>query len=115
MLRFLVDHDFNERILRSVQSRAEVDAVLARSVGLADKSDPELLSWAAGENRIIISHDLQTMPIYASTRMRAGQAMPGLILVPQEVRIGKAVEELTIIALCSDQIEWRDMIVYIPL
>lgn len=39
--------------------------------------------------------------------------MPGLILVPQELRIGKAIEELTMVVLCSDQTEWRDMIVYI--
>ena len=62
MLRFLIDHDFNERILRGVRSRAEIDAVLARAVGLAHKPDPELLSWAAAENRIVVSHDLQTMP-----------------------------------------------------
>jgi len=41
--------------------------------------------------------------------------MPGLILVPQELRIGKAIEELTMVVLCSDQTEWRDMIIYIPL
>ena len=115
MLRILVDNDFNERILRGVQSRTEIDAVLARAVGLEDKPDPELLSWAAVENRIILSHDLQTMPVYAITRVRGGQPMPGLILVPQELRIGKAVEELTMIALCSDQGEWRNMIVYVPL
>ena len=115
MLRFLIDHDFNERILRGVRSRAEIDAVLARAVGLAHKPDPELLSWAAAENRIVVSHDLQTMPRFAITRVRGRKSMSGLILVPQELRIGKAIEELTMIALCSDQTEWQDMIVYIPL
>jgi hypothetical protein len=110
-----MDHDFNERILRGLRSRAAVDAVLARAVGLAHKPDPELLSWAAVEGRILVSHDLQTMPRFAIARVRSGKSMPGLILVPQELGIGKAVEELTMIALCSGQAEWRDMIAYIPL
>ena len=114
MLRLLIHHDFNERILRGVRLRVEVDAVLARAVGLAHKPDPELLSWAGAENRILVSHDLQTMPRFAIARVRGGESMPGLILVPQELRIGKAIEELTMIALCSGQTEWRDMIVYIP-
>ena len=55
------------------------------------------------------------MPGFAFARLRGGQTMPGLILVPQELRIGKAIEELTMVVLCSDQTEWRDMIIYIPL
>ena len=82
MLRFLFDHDFNERILRGVRSRVEVDAVLARAVGLAHKPDPELLSWAATENRILVSHDLHTMPRFAIARVRHLEPMAGLILVP---------------------------------
>ena len=115
MFRLLVDHDFNERILRGVQSRGEVDVVLARAVNLEDKPDSALLAWSAAEDRIVVSHDLQTMPAFAIARVSSGQKMPGLILVPQEVRIGKAIEELTTIVLCSDQAEWQDMIVYVPL
>lgn len=115
MLRLLVDHDFNERILRGVQSRAEVDALLARAVDLQDKPDAVLLAWAAAEDRIVLSHDLETMPRFVIARVRGGETMPGLILVPQDLRIGRAIEELTLVALCSDPSEWRDMIVYIPL
>jgi predicted nuclease of predicted toxin-antitoxin system len=115
VLRFLIDHDFNERVLRGVRSRAKVDAVPARTVGLAHKSDPELLSWAAAENRILVSHDIQTMPRFAIARVRAGESMPGLILVPQDLRIGKAIEELATIVQCSSQTEWQDLIVYVPL
>jgi len=115
VIRLLVDHDFNERILRGVQSRAEVDVVLARAVALQDKPDEVLLARAAAEERIVLSHDLETMPRFAIAQVRAGIGMPGLILVPQDLAIGRAIEELTILLLCSDQEEWRDIIVYIPL
>ena len=45
----LIDHDFNERILRGLKSRVKIDAVRTRAVGLAHKPDPGLLSWAAGQ------------------------------------------------------------------
>lgn len=114
VFRLLVDHDFNERILRGVQSRAEIDAIFARDVGLNDEPDSALLAWAAAQD-IVLSSDLQTMPAFAIARVRSRQTMPGLILVPREVRISKAIEEITTVALCSDPTEWRDMIVYIPL
>jgi len=72
VFRLLVDHDFNERILQGVQSRAEINAVLARTVGLEDKPDAALLGWTADENRIVLSHDLQTMPGFAIARLRGG-------------------------------------------
>src|SRR5207244_2391669 len=87
----VISYDLNERILQGVQSRAEINAVLARTVGLEDKPDAAFLGWAADENRIVLSHDLQTMPGFAIARLRGGQTMPGLILVPQELRIGKAI------------------------
>ena len=55
MFRLLVDHDFNERILRGVQSRAEIDAIFARAVGLDDEPDSALLAWAATQERIVLS------------------------------------------------------------
>jgi len=73
VFRLLVDHDFNERILQGVQSRAEINAVLARTVGLEDKPDAALLGWAADENRIVLSHDLQTMPGFASLVCAVGK------------------------------------------
>jgi len=115
VFRFLVDNDFNERILRGLQSRVELDVIVARSANLQEKPDPALLAWAAADDRIILSHDVQTMPSFAIARVRSGQLMPGLILVPQDVRIGKAIEELTMIAVCSEQAEWQDIIVYVPL
>ena len=79
------------------------------------KPDAELLARGAVENRIVLTHDVQTMPIFAMARVRKGEAMPGLLVVPQRFPIGRAIEELTIAVLCSDQSEWRDRVIYLPL
>jgi len=89
VFRLLVDHDFNERILQGVQSRAEINAVLARTVGLEDKPDAALLGWAADENRIVLSHDRRRAvhghlyPVYPHTPMRGEFTTGSNISSPQ--------------------------------
>jgi len=102
VLCLLIDHDFNDRILHGLRLRVpKLDAVVARTIGFEQTPDVALLAWAAAEKRIVLSHDVQTMP--------------GLVVVPQRVPIGHAVEELTMVVLCSDQSEWQNLIIYLPL
>ena len=116
MLRLLIDHDFNDRILQGLQKRVpNLDAVAARTIGFEEKPDAELLARAVADDRIVLTHDVQTMPAFAIARVRNGQAMPGLLVVPQRIPIGRAIEELTMAVLCSDQSEWRDRVIYLPL
>lgn len=69
MLRLLIDHDFNEKILQGLRLRVpELDAVVARMIGFEKTPDTALLAWAAAEGRIVLSHDVQTMPKFAISR-----------------------------------------------
>jgi hypothetical protein len=116
MLRLLIDQNFNQRILRGLVERIpELDAVTAQGVGLSEAPDSELLSWAAAQGRILLIHDLQTIPLFASARIDAGEPMPGAFIVPQHLAIGRAIEELVTIILCSEQTEWECLIVWLPL
>ncbi len=56
--------------------------------------DPLLLAWAAENQRILVTHDVNTIPRYAYERVRAGQPMPGVIVIPEDLAVGKAIEEL---------------------
>lgn len=82
---------------------------------MSETPDPELLAWAAAEDRILVTHDIQTIPDYAADRINAGEKMPGVFVAPQGLPIGLAIEELTTIILCSEQEEWKDLITWIPL
>jgi hypothetical protein len=55
------------------------------------------------------------MPMYAAERLRAGQAMPGLVLVPQSLPIGRAIDDLLLMAQCSHEDEYEGMILRLPL
>ena len=41
--------------------------------------------------------------------------MPGVILVPEELSIGRAIDELVTVVECSDQHEYENLVVYLPL
>ncbi len=56
--------------------------------------DPDVLALAASLGRVLVSHDHETMPGHFY-RFLEKRESPGLILVPQVLAIGSAIEELT--------------------
>jgi Domain of unknown function (DUF5615) len=117
--RFLNDVTFNARIVVGLRRIAPtVDLITAQSAGFQITPDPELLAEARQLNRILLTHDINTMPNHFATFL-AGLAeseySPGVMLVAQELAIGVAIQELYEVWSCSDHEEWRDLFTYLPL
>jgi len=113
--RFLADADFNQKIILGLLRREPtIDFQTASQGDVIGRPDPEVLAIAARENRILISHDLGTMPAHF-TRFTETQSGPGLILVSQEIDMGTAIEDLLLIWAASIHEEWRDKIGFVPL
>ena len=101
-LRFLVDEDFDNDILRGVLRRLPtLDIVRVQDVGLSRAKDPAVLEWAAQEGRVVLTHDVSTMTAHAWARVPKGLPMPGVFAVSQSLPIGTAIEELHLLAECS--------------
>jgi len=116
MLRLISDQNFNGRILRGIGLRIpDLDLVRALDAALAKAPDPVLLNWAAAEDRILLTHDVNTIPDFAYDRVRAALGMPGVFLVDTRMAIGKAIGELVTVITCSSQEEWKDAVTYFPL
>ena len=116
MLRLLTDENFNGLILRSLKSRLpELDVVSVRQVGLRGSKDLALLRWAGQNNRTIITHDLKTMPYDAGQLLQSGEPMRGVIFVPQNMAIDRAIADLELVIACHSQEEFRDRTQYLPL
>lgn len=61
MLRLLIDQDLDHVILRGFLLRVpNLDVITAHQVGLSNTSDPDLLAWAAEQERIVVTHDRRT-------------------------------------------------------
>jgi predicted nuclease of predicted toxin-antitoxin system len=114
--RFLADENIDPDLVLGLRRRIEdIDILRVQDVGLRTLDDPEILQWAADEGRILISHDLKTMPGFAGERLTAGLPMPGIILLRSTLSIAQALDEIAAIAGASDADEWTDQIAYLPL
>src|SRR6266702_4087990 len=97
MLRFAVDEDFDNRIVRGLLRRLLThDIVRAQDAGLIGKLDPVILEWAAAENRVLLTHDGSTMTKHAYACVESGRPMPGLFEVGQEIPIREAIATFAI-------------------
>jgi hypothetical protein len=89
-----------------------LSATRARLEGLADS---EVLSLAASQRRVLVSHDFQTMPAHFGEYLRSAGSSPGVILVPQHLPVALAIEDLVLIWSISGAEEWTDRIIALPL
>ena len=116
MLPLLIDENLNHRVLRGLKRAVpHLDYVVAHNVGLKGVPDPGVLAWTAGHDRILVTHDLKTIPKFAYERVRAGQPMPGVIAVPDSLPIGQAIEELAVLIECSQPGELANLVIYLPI
>jgi len=116
MLRYAADENFNNDILRGLRRRDdEIDVVRVQDELVSGALDPAVLDWAAGERRVVLSHDVSTMVRYAYERVRAGRPMPGLFEVSRRVPLGDAIDDLLLLARCSRDGEWEGQVVHLPL
>jgi len=116
MIRFLADADLNEGIVVGCLRREPtMDFLTANEADLEGVPDPAVLALASEQDRILVSHDFQTMPRHFGDFLQAGDSTPGVLLVPQYLPIGEAVDELVLIWNASDADEWENRILGIPL
>ena len=115
MLRLLADENFNGSIVRGLLRKLPgLDILTVQQAGLSGAGDPDVLEWAAGAGRILLTHDVNTIPAFVRGRVAAGLAMPGVIEVSATLPIGRAIDELLLIAQCSLEGEWENQIVRVP-
>jgi hypothetical protein len=113
-IRFPADADLNKAIVNGVLRREpSVDFQTAQAAGLRGMNDPAVLALAA--ERVLVSHDVGTMPTHFRAFSTAGERSSGVFLIPQSLDIATAIEELLLIWLASDASEWENRLVWLPL
>ena len=77
MLRLAAGEDFNGRIVRGLRRREpKLDIKRVQDTDVLGAADAVVLDWAAGEGRILLTHDVATMTATAYGRVRNGQSIP---------------------------------------
>lgn len=115
-VRFLADADRNKAIVSGVLRREpSVDFLTAQAAALRKMKDPEVLALAARQQRVLVSHDVGTMPAHFRAFRSAGNRSAGVLLVAQSLDIGTVIEELLLVWLASEASEWENRLQWLPL
>jgi predicted nuclease of predicted toxin-antitoxin system len=114
--RLLTDENFDGDIVRGLLRRMpDLDVVRVQDVGLAETPDPNILAWAAADQRILLTHDRDTVPGFAYDRVRGGEPMPGVFLVSDRMPKGQAIDELLLAVECLSPEDCKDQVHHFPL
>jgi predicted nuclease of predicted toxin-antitoxin system len=116
MLRLASDADVHGGIIRGLHRRMpELDLVRAQDALPEGTPDPEVLAWAASEDRVLITNDRDTMVGFAYQRVAAGEPVPGLIVIAMWQSVGSNIDDILFIAEYMPEEEIRDQVViYLP-
>jgi hypothetical protein len=117
-VRYQADADLDRRIIRATCRREpSIDFQLASETqsgkDLRGLSDDQVLAIAAQEGRILVIHDRRTMPRHFA-QFIATVISPGVIVIPQRMPLGVAVDWLVAIWAASEAEEWINLIVPLP-
>lgn len=84
-LRFVFDQHVNALALQQLRDSG-VDVVHVAEEGLAEADDPDILAWAAREERIVVTRNYRDFAPLAEAYARRGTPFPGILFCAGSVR-----------------------------
>ena len=115
VVKFQADADLNQDIVTGLLRREPtIDFQTADAAGLLGVPDLQVLEVAANAGRILVSHDRRTMPRWFAEFITT-KTSAGLLIVPQDLLLRDAIEDLFVIWAVSSAEEWINRIASIPI
>ena len=116
MIKLLADENLDNTIIRGLLRRnPDIDIVRVQDIDLPGEDDPIVLEWAADKGRILLTHDVATIPRHAYERVANNLAMPGVIEIHTDAPIGRVIEDLFMILECGTPEDLDGQIYYLRL
>ena len=75
--------------------------------------DHVVLAVSTADARILVSHDLETMPAHFA-HFITGSTSAGLLIVSQKLDVREAIEQILLVWAASEADEWINQIGYLP-
>lgn len=114
-IRFQADADLNEDIVSGILRRApEIDFKTASEASLAGIKDEMVLTIAANENRVLVTHDRKTMPRHFAEFID-GNDSSGVFVISQHAPIATVIDDLILIWHIAEPEEFVNNIRTLPL
>jgi predicted nuclease of predicted toxin-antitoxin system len=84
-LRFVFDQHVNGKALRQLREGG-LDVVHVADVGLSESDDPEILSWARREDRIVVTRNYRDFAPLVEAYAKQGIDLPGVLFLASSIR-----------------------------
>jgi len=112
MVRFLADASLHHAIVAGCARREPaIDFLSAHAAKLHSVSDPDVLTIAAAQGRILLTHDFRTMPKHFAEFVSAGNSSPGVFMVKQRTPLAQVIDELVLVWTASEPGDWTNRMV----
>jgi hypothetical protein len=77
--------------------------------------DPAILAWCEEHNFVLVTNNRKSMPRHLADHLALDRHVPGILVINPALPIGELLDELVLIAGASEENEYRDLILYLPL
>jgi hypothetical protein len=113
-IRFQADADLRQPIITGLKRRElALDFRTAQEANLAGLDDPTVLGMAADEGRLLVSHDVNTMPEHFA-RFIETQTSSGVILISPQLSYRDAIEGLLRVWITTEAEDWQNVLSFLP-
>jgi hypothetical protein len=120
-LCYVLDEHLRGPLWRAIQQHNSSEVYPIDVVRVGDPADlalgtddPALLLWAEREERILVTHDPDTMPRHLADHLAAGHHSPGVFMIRPRSTLPQIVAFLRDAAYASEAAEWQDRIQFVP-
>jgi hypothetical protein len=120
-LRYVLDENLRGPLWRAIRSLNSMGTYPLDVMRVGDPEDlplgtddPALLIWAEAQQRIVVTHDHDTMPNHLADHLAAGRHSPGVFVIRPNSSLLQLVTFLQDAAYASEAEEWLDIINFIP-
>ena len=114
MVPVLTDENLSGPIIQAIQqSEADLDLVRVQDIGLMGADDRRLLEWAAEQDRVLLTHDRETVPHFAYERIRRGEEVIGVVVINDQVAPGQIVPKILSLIVQKDMDQFNNRVFFL--
>lgn len=77
--------------------------------------DPQILKWCEVHGFVLVTNNRKSMPSHLTDHLSQERHVPGILVINLDIGIGHMIAELALIAGASQENEYQDMILYLPI
>lgn len=113
-IRFQADADLRQAIVTgAIRRQPNLDFQSANEAGLEGIKDPEILTIAARDGRVLVTHDRKNMPTEFG-QFIISQTSSGVLILSQNLPISEAINAIILVwEVCTAE-EWINQIMTFP-